>query len=231
MRRRVPIAALMAAAWLSGAPAVATSQGGTGTIRGTVTLTEMRGAPLPTTAYGRRDVAPRPRARGPETRNVVVFLTGTPARGAVKGMRASIAQRDEQFDPQVAAVTTGSTIDFPNADPYFHNVFSLSSAATFNLGRYRAGESRARQFTKPGIVKVFCEIHAQMNASIVVLDHPWFVIPGADGTFTIPDVPAGERTLVAWHERIGEKRERLRITPGAATTVTFTLPVLEGDSR
>jgi plastocyanin len=231
MRRRVPITALTVAAWIAGAPAAATSQRGAGTIRGSVTLTEMRGAPLATTAYGRRDVAPRPAARGPETRNVVVFLTGTPAQGAVPSMRASIAQRNEQFDPQVAAVTTGSTIDFPNADPYFHNVFSLSSAATFNLGRFRSGESRSRQFTNPGIVKVVCQIHAQMNASIVVLDHPWFVIPDEDGTFTIPNVPAGERTVVAWHERIGEKRERLRVTTGAVTNVTFTLPVLEATSR
>ena len=222
---------MVVAASIAGAPASATSQRGTGTIRGSVTLTEMRGAPLATTAYGRRSVAPRPAPRGPETRHVVVFLTGTPAEGAVPAMRARIAQRNEQFDPQVAAVTTGSTIDFPNADPYFHNVFSLSSAATFNLGRFRAGESRSRQFTKPGIVKVFCQIHAQMNASIVVLDHPWFVIPDEDGTFTIPNVPAGERTVVAWHERIGEKRERLRVTPGAVTRVTFTLPVLEATSR
>ena len=231
MRRRVSIAALTIAAWIAGVPAAATVQRGTGTIRGSVTLTEMRGAPLATSAYGRRDVAPRPRPRGPETRNVVVFLTGAPAPGGVPVMRASIAQRNEQFDPQVAAVTTGSTIDFPNTDPYFHNVFSLSSAATFNLGRFRAGESRSRQFTKPGIVKVFCQIHAQMNASIVVLDHPWFAIPDEDGTFTIPNVPSGERTVVAWHERIGEKRERLRVTPGAVTRVTFTLPVLEATSR
>ena len=225
------MAALMVAASMAGLPAAATSQRGTGTIRGSVTLTEMRGAPLATTAYGRRDVAPKPAARGPETRNVVVFLTGTRAQGAVPAMRARIAQRNEQFDPQVTAVTTGSTIDFPNADPYFHNVFSLSSAATFNLGRFRAGESRSRQFTKPGIVKVFCQIHAQMNASIVVLDHPWFAIPDEDGTFTIADVPAGERTLVAWHERIGEKRERLTVTPGGVTRVSFTLPVLEATSR
>lgn len=232
MLRRFPltvvIPALLLIAPAPGQPrAAALAQGGSGTIRGSVTLTEMRGAPLAASAYGRRDVAPRTPARGPETRNVVVYLTGVTKAGGVAPMRARIAQKDEQFTPQVVAVTTGSTIDFPNEDPYFHNVFSLSSAASFNLGRYRSGESRARQFPETGIVKVFCQIHAQMNAVILVLDHPWFAIPDADGTFTIPNVPAGEHALVAWHERIGEKRERVRVSAGATTSVTFTLPVLE----
>lgn len=234
MSRRLLFAVVIAALWLgpfSGArPSAAPAQAGTGTIRGSVTLTAMRGATLATPAYGRRDIAPRASDRGPEIRNVVVFLSGTEA-AAVAPMRARIEQRHEQFDPQVTVVTTGSTVEFPNADPYFHSVFSLSRAGTFNLGRYRSGESRSRQFNDPGIVKVFCEIHAQMSASIVVLDHPWFATPGADGTFSIVNVPAGERTVVAWHERIGEKRERLRVTRGGVTRVTFTLPVLESSER
>ena len=63
-------------------------------------------------------------------------------------------------------------------------------------------------------MKVFCDIHAQMTALIMVLDHPWFTIPADDGTFTLPPVPAGDVTVVAWHERIGERRERVRVTPG-----------------
>lgn len=226
----VVIAALWAGPFSTGRAAAAPDQTGTGTIRGSVTLTAMRGAPLATSAYGRRDIAPKASSRGPEIRNVVVFLSGTQAP-TVAPMRARIEQRHEQFDPQVTVVTTGSTVEFPNADPYFHSVFSLSRAGTFNLGRYRSGESRSRVFKEPGIVKVFCDIHAQMSASIVVLDHPWFATPGADGTFSIANVPAGERTVVAWHERIGEKRERLRVTPGGVTQVTFTLPVLETSER
>jgi len=231
MRRFLSAAAAMAAAVLlpawGGGRAAAAQRGGTGAITGSVTLTEMRGAPLATSAYGRRDIAPRQAPRGPETRNVVVYLADIRPDGAVAPMRARIAQRDEQFEPQLTVITTGSTVDFPNEDPYFHNVFSLSRAATFNLGRYRTGTSRARQFNDPGIVKVFCQIHSQMNATIVVLDHPWFAIPDAEGRFTIANVPAGDRTIVAWHERIGEKRERLRVTAGASANVAFTLPVLE----
>ena len=90
------------------------------------------------------------------------------------------------------------TVDFPNDDPFFHNVFSLSKAATFDLGRYPSGSSRARTFSRPGIVKVFCDIHSHMTALVMVLDHAWFTIPADDGTFTLPPVPAGELTVVAW---------------------------------
>jgi hypothetical protein len=127
----------------------------------------------------------------------------------------------------VVAVTTGSSVAFPNEDPFFHNVFSLSRGAAFNLGRYPSGSSRSKVFTRPGIVKVFCEIHSHMSAVVRVFEHPWFTLPSEDGTFAIANVPAGEHTLVAWHERIGERRDRVTIRAGADTQINFTLPVLE----
>jgi len=220
--RAFPLRALIAAASL-----VSTLAQPTGTITGTVTLTAARGAPLSTSAYGQRGVAPKPAAAGPETRNVVVYLLGTKPPAPPAPMRAEIAQRGERFLPPVTPVTVGSTIDFPNQDPFFHNVFSLSRVATFDLGRYPTGRSRSEQFPRPGIVKVFCDIHSHMTALIMVLDHPWFTVPAETGTFTLPPVPPGEHTLVAWHERIGERRERIRVTPGGTTRVSFTLPVLE----
>ena len=206
---------------------VPTTSQSAGTVTGTVTLTVARAAPLSTSAYGRRGVAPKPAAAGPETRNVVVYLAGTKTGVAPVPVKAQISQRGERFLPSVTAVGVGSTVDFPNQDPYFHNVFSISRAATFDLGRYPPGQSRAQQLKRPGIVKVFCHIHSQMTALIMVLDHPWFTIPLETGAFTLPPVPPGEHTLVAWHDRIGERRERIRVTPGATTRVTFTLPVLE----
>ena len=136
-------------------------------------------------------------------------------------------QQGEAFVPPVAVVTSGSTVEFPNQDPYFHNVFSLSRAATFDLGRFPSGALRAHVFERPGIVKVFCHLHAQMNALIVVLDHPWFTIPADTGEFSLPPAPPGDYTLVAWHERIGEQRQPVRIGPGDTLRVNFTLPVLE----
>ena len=99
--------------------------------------------------------------------------------------------------------------------------------AVFDLGRYPSGATRSREFTRPGIVKVFCHIHSHMSAVVRVFEHPWFTIPDEEGEFSIDGVPAGDRTLVAWHERIGERRDRVTIRPGQATTISFTLPVLE----
>jgi plastocyanin len=200
-------------------------QATTGRVTGTVKLTMANSTPSAATAYERRSVGPRPKPQ-PELRNVVVYFAGLPATKAAP-MQASIAQRDEQFVPHVVAVTAGSSVAFPNEDPFFHNVFSLSRGASFNLGRYPSGASRSRAFAQPGIIKVFCEIHSHMSAVIRVFDHPWFTVPSDEGAFTIDNVAPGEHTLAAWHERIGERRDRITIRAGATTQVTFTLPVLE----
>jgi plastocyanin len=200
-------------------------QGATGRVTGSVKLTMANSAPSAATAYERRSVGPRPKPQ-PELRNVVIYFADLPAAKAAP-MQASIAQRDEQFAPHLVAVTAGSSVAFPNQDPFFHNVFSLSRGASFNLGRYPSGASRSRVVSRPGIIKVFCEIHSHMSAVIRVFDHPWFSVPADDGVFAIDNVPAGNYTLAAWHERIGERRDRVTIRPGATTQINFTLPVLE----
>ena len=200
-------------------------QAGMGRVTGTVKLTLAATAPSSASAYERRAVGPRPKPQS-EIKNVVIFFTDLPAP-RVAPMQASIAQKDEQFAPHLVAVTSGSTVAFPNEDPFFHNVFSLSRGAAFNLGRYPSGSSRSKVFTRPGLVKVFCEIHSHMSAVIRVFDHGWFTVPNEDGTFVIDAVPPGDHTVVAWHERIGERRDRITIRAGAATPINFTLPVLE----
>lgn len=199
---------------------------GTGRVSGVVHLTTAVGGPSAATPYGRRTVAPRAKAQ-PEARNVVVFLADVTPQADLPAMRVSIEQKDEQFVPHTVAITRGSTVEFPNSDPFFHNVFSLSRPATFDLGRYPSGQSRPWTFTKPGVVKVYCHIHAQMSAVIRVFDHRWFTIPNEGGAFVLEGLPAGEHTLVAWHERIGERRDRVTVRAGGTTEVAFTLPVLE----
>lgn len=217
--------ALVLCAGLPGGDLVASQS--TGRVMGTVKLTHANSGPSTASAYDSRSVGPRPKPQ-PELRNVVIFFADLPA-SKVAPRNASISQKDEQFVPHVVAVTVGSSVAFPNDDPFFHNVFSLSRGASFNLGRFKSGSSRSQTFRRPGIVKVFCEIHSHMSAVVRVFDHDSFTIPSDDGSFSIADVPPGEHTLVAWHERIGERRDKITIRPDAATSIHFTLPVLESD--
>lgn len=159
-----------------------------------------------------------------ELRHVVVYVKDAP-KTAVAPMHAAIRQRNENFVPRVVAVTVGSEVDFPNDDPIYHNVFSLSRVKTFDLGRYPQGKSRRQRFDKPGVVKVFCQIHSHMSATVMVFDHPWFVIPAEQGTFELSGVPPGMHQVTAWHERLGETTVQLRIDAGRSDTVDFVLPV------
>ena len=149
-------------------------------------------------------------------------------RGADDRPGGRPGRRRPDRGPGAAPPSTGdrsSTIDFPNADPFFHNVFSLSRGATFDLGRYPKGVSKDRRFTNAGLVKVYCHIHSHMTAAIMVFDHPFFRIPAADGTFTLDDVPAGSYEISAWHERIGESTNSIKVEPGRTARVDFALPM------
>lgn len=198
----------------------------TGRVIGRVRLTsKVPGKPLPSTAYPRRTVGDHDAPSLPEIRNVVVYIKDAMYRGALPAMRADLRQEHETFIPHTVAITRGSSVDFPNGDPFFHNVFSLSRAANFNLGRYERGQSRAREFTKAGTIKVYCDIHSHMSATILVFDHPYFTIPELDGSFELPAVPAGQYTIVGWHERVGERLERVRVEAGKAASIELTVPV------
>ena len=142
-------------------------------------------------------------------------------------MQVAIRQENERFTPRAVAVTVGSEVEFPNDDSIYHNVFSLSRAKNFNLGRYPRGDTRRVRFDRPGIVKVFCEIHSHMSATIMVFDHPWFAIPDENGRFELPAMPAGDRQITAWHARLGDTTARVRVESGQVTTVDFVLPVPE----
>lgn len=156
---------------------------------------------------------------------MVVALKDVVFQGVLTTTRHSIRQEHEEFVPRVLAVTRGSTVDFPNADPIFHNVFSLASAARFDLGRYPMGQSKSATFPKAGLVKVYCHLHSQMSASILVLNHPYFTVPEIDGTFRLSNVPAGSYTIAGWHERVGERVKPVTVAAGQTTTVLLSLPI------
>jgi plastocyanin len=160
-----------------------------------------------------------------ELANVVVFVKAKATPSAPQ--HARLRQSREEFVPHLVAITAGSVVDFPNDDLIFHNVFSLSRVAVFDLGRYPRGTSRRWTFKSPGLVKVFCQLHSHMNALIRVFDHPYFAVPDNDGRFAIPGVPAGRYDVVAWHERAGEVTESAVIPAGGAAELAFSLPLTD----
>jgi plastocyanin len=193
------------------------------TVRGHVSIGIPVTAKRATSTYSRSvpTVALAPES---ELRHVVIYVKDAP-RTPVQPTRAEIRQRNENFVPRVVAVTVGSTVEFPNDDPIYHNVFSLSRTKTFDLGRFPQGKSRGVRFDKPGVVKVFCQIHSHMSATVMVFDHPWFAIPDEQGNFDLSGVPPGTHQITAWHERLGDTTMSLRVEPGRAATVDFVLPV------
>lgn len=141
-----------------------------------------------------------------------------PARPA----SVTLSQRNKIFQPRVLAVPAGSTVAFPNRDTIYHNVFSLSGPQPFDLGLYRAGESRSRTFTQPGVYRVFCNIHPQMTAIIVVVPTPYVTLAGADGRYTI-DLPAGRYRITALSERGGPTSGEHVATAGSSVPPELTL--------
>lgn len=138
-------------------------------------------------------------------------------------VKAEITTADKQFSPHVLVVPLGSTVTFPNHDPFNHNVFSLSEENPFDLGLYGRGETRSVRFTRPGIVQIYCNVHAQMSAVVVVRDNPWYTQPQSDGTFSFASVPAGTYTLHAWHERVPEVARQVQVPAGGITDLTLAL--------
>jgi plastocyanin len=161
---------------------------------------------------------PLPRDAAALRRAVVYFETAP--RGAFEDRdttRATLDQRNERFVPRAVAVTVGSTVDFPNNDRTYHNVFSLSKAKRFDLGRYAAGHSKSVRFDRPGIVRVFCDIHSHMNAFILVFAHGYFSVTDASGRYEIDGVPPGTYTLSAWFD--GSVRDQRTVTVTADARV------------
>jgi plastocyanin len=193
-------------------------------VRGRVEIGIPITARRPSAAYATRPVSLPVLAPVSELRHVVVFLKNAPALGTEPTV-VEIRQKDENFIPRVVAVPVGSEVQFPNDDPIYHNVFSLSRVKTFNLGRFPRGESKSVRVTKPGVVKVFCEIHSHMTATIMVFNHPWFAMVGEDGRFELANVPPGPREITAWHERLGDRTVPVRVESGRATEADFVLPV------
>jgi hypothetical protein len=134
-------------------------------------------------------------------------------------------KKNRRFVPDILVVPVGSSILFPNLDPIFHNVFSLSKAKTFELGNYAKDQVRSVTVSKPGIVFANCRLHANMQATIVVAPNRWSTRTDVSGRFVLPDVPPGTYTIVAWHKAVGFIRKTVEVLENRNSTVQFAMPL------
>jgi plastocyanin len=143
--------------------------------------------------------------------SVVLWLSpvkgwaGSPPGTQSDGPRPQLLQKNKHFEPHVLAVEVGSAVDFPNRDPFFHNVFSLFDGKRFDLGLYEAGSTRSVHFDRAGICYIFCNIHPQMSAVVVVVDTPYFTVSNTAGEISIPHVPSGRYQVNVWEEHSSDK--------------------------
>jgi hypothetical protein len=142
-------------------------------------------------------------SRTQDLSQVVVWLTPIDGEAPVVKLASppQLIQRDKTFIPHLLVVQVGATVQFPNEDPFFHNIFSMYDGKRFDLGLYEAGTTRSVRFDRPGISFLFCNIHSEMSAVVVALDTPYFALSDRAGHVSIPNVPDGRYQLHVWYER------------------------------
>lgn len=162
-----------------------------------------------------------------ERSRVVIYLEGPlPADVApADSPTLTMAQVDRRFSPDLLVIPAGSSVSFPNRDPIFHNIFSLSRPKAFDLGVYDKGETRKVTFPKPGLVEVYCHLHPNMEGVILVTPNRWYARSDGKGQFRIPDVPPGHYTVVAWHKSAGFFRKPIVVEPGHDSIADFFIPL------
>jgi plastocyanin len=162
-----------------------------------------------------------------ERSHVAVYLEGAPASVSAEPVTGQMEQQNRRFAPDLVVIPAGSSVSFPNFDPIFHNVFSLSKPKSFDLGNYSKGQTRMVTFPKPGIVAVYCHLHPNMAGTILVTPNQWGVRVDANGQYTLANVPPGKYTVVAWHKTGGTFRKTIEVTAGRDSEANFFVPLAE----
>lgn len=157
---------------------------------------------------------------------VVVYLDAAPATAAVAAAArasAQVRQQNARFSPPFLAIARGQSVAMPNDDSIYHNVFSPSGSDAFDLGLYRNGASKSKTFTTPGLVRIYCNIHPQMAAYLLVVDGPHFARADSEGTAVLADVPAGRRPVRVWDERGGDWSGAVDVAAGQTAALSVLL--------
>jgi plastocyanin len=202
----------------------------TGSVNGKIDILKMNTMELSQQAtrrhsYGAINTTPKTPSVTNEYANIVVFLEGQNLKREPQHApsHSQIDQRNAEFFPHVLPVLRGTVVDFINRDNVYHNVFSLSPAKKFNIGRRPTGQAVPIVLDKLGVVEVFCDIHSNMAAYILVLDNDFFTQPNKHGNYSIDRIPSGTYTLKVWHERLSSPEQTITISPNSTTTINFVM--------
>ena len=158
-----------------------------------------------------------------------------PSPPAVPLSNLRLVQRNKSFEPHILVVPAGSVVEFPNRDPFFHNVFSLFEGKKFNLGLYEAGTSQTVRFDRPGISYIFCNIHPEMSAVVITIATPFYAVSNGDGQLSLAGVPYGRYTLHVWSEGMGPENAQpltreITIGENASSLGVIKVPAANGQS-
>jgi plastocyanin len=173
------------------------------------------------TVRGRVEMLENKGKKAGDLSEVVVWVEGPQV--TPEPTTATITMAMKQFEPHLVVVPVGGSVVFPNMDPILHNAFSVSGKNRFDLQLYKKPQSRAQTFEHPGVVRVYCNIHPQMSAFVVVRDNPFWTQASHDGRFSIADVPAGRWVVKAWHPRAREISREVAVAEEGAVDLGLTL--------
>lgn len=182
------------------------------------------------TVTGRVELSKNGENRFADPSGTVVWLTPVAESAQIQAgssrQRQQLLQRQKTFSPHLLVVPVGSSVEFPNQDPFFHNVFSLFEGKRFDLGLYEAGTSRSVLFNRAGISYIFCNIHPEMSAVVIALKTPYYGIADRKGMVAIPDVPHGRYEMEVWHERVLPETLKTLSRPVVLSETSSSLGVL-----